>query len=69
MRTQALIPQPNCCFADDYDVYVDYGKGQPIKMKNNEATFLDVERFLSGRNDKSKAAVQNKSVASSSERS
>lgn len=33
-------------FADNYDVYVDYGKGEPIKMSTNEETFLDVEKFL-----------------------
>ncbi|CAF4147567.1 unnamed protein product, partial [Rotaria magnacalcarata] len=33
-------------FADDYDVYVDYGRGEPIKMRNNEQVFIDVEKFL-----------------------
>ncbi|CAF3211707.1 unnamed protein product [Rotaria socialis] len=33
-------------FADDYDVYVDYGRGGPIRMRNNEQVFIDVEKFL-----------------------
>lgn len=35
-------------FADDYDVFVDYGKGRPIKINENETTFIDVEKFLMG---------------------
>ena len=40
-----IAPHPSA-FADDYDVYVDYGQGRPVKMNNDEATFTDVERFL-----------------------
>ncbi|CAF3399144.1 unnamed protein product [Rotaria sp. Silwood1] len=45
-QTKSLISSIFSQFADDYEVYVDYGKGRPIKMKNNEATFIDVEKFL-----------------------
>jgi hypothetical protein len=53
-RTKGLIPLRSSRFADDYDVYVDYGKGRPVKMNNNEATFIDVEQFLVGHRDQSK---------------
>ncbi|CAF0926070.1 unnamed protein product [Didymodactylos carnosus] len=37
-------------FSDSYDLYVDYGKGKPIKMTDNdvktEKTVKDVEQFL-----------------------
>jgi hypothetical protein len=52
-RTKSFIPLQSSLFADDYDVYVDYGKGQPVKMNNNESTFIDVEKFLIGQNDQS----------------
>jgi hypothetical protein len=42
-RTKGLIPLRSSRFADDYDVYVDYGKGRPVKMNNNEVTFINVE--------------------------
>ncbi|CAF1190055.1 unnamed protein product [Adineta steineri] len=40
------MPLQSSRFSDAYEVYVDYGKGKPIKMNKNEATFIDVEKFL-----------------------
>lgn len=59
-RTQGLIPRRSSPFADSYDVYVDYGKGQPVKMNTNEPTFIDVEKFLIGQSDQSKIVINNK---------
>ena len=56
-RTKGLAPCQTSRFADAYDVYVDYGKGQPIKMNDNEATFIDVEKFLIGQNSQLKIKV------------
>ncbi|CAF1251591.1 unnamed protein product [Rotaria sordida] len=53
-RIKSLISPKFSQFANDYDVYVDYGKGRPIKMNNNEATFIDVEQFLIDQNRLSK---------------
>ena len=36
-RIKGLIPPQSSRFADTYDIYVDYGKGQPIKMNDNES--------------------------------
>lgn len=63
-RIEDLIPRQSLRFADDYDVYVDYGKGKPVKMNNNETIFRDVEKFLLGRNDQSKHANNKKSSRS-----
>ena len=51
-------------FDDAYEVYVDYGKGRPVRMNNTEATFLDVKTFLTGkcgpaRNDPTPAPERN----------
>jgi hypothetical protein len=61
-RTKSFIPLQSSPFADDYDVYVDYGKGQPVKMNNNESTFIDVEKFLIGQNDQSNIIMNKKSI-------
>lgn len=53
-RIQDLISHQSLRFADDYDIYVDYGKGKPVKMSNDEETFLDVEKFLLEHADQSK---------------
>jgi hypothetical protein len=53
-RIRDLISRQSLRFADDYEVYVDYGKGRPVKMKENDATFMDVEKFLTGCIDSSK---------------
>lgn len=45
-RIEDLIASHSSAFADDYEVYVDYGQGRPVKMNTDEATFTDVERFL-----------------------
>lgn len=61
-RMQELVSLKNSQFADSYEVYVDYGKGQPVKMKNNEATFIDVEKFLIGHGDQWKMTNNKKST-------
>jgi len=60
-RIKDLIPPQSLRFADNYDVYVDYGKGRPVKMNDNEATFIDVERFLIGQSNQSKTISNRKS--------
>jgi hypothetical protein len=60
-RIKNLIPNRSLRFADDYEVYVDYGKGQPVKMKDNEATFIDVEKFLMGQYNQSNMVNSKKS--------
>ncbi len=60
-RIRGLISSDFLRFADDYEVYVDYGKGRPVKMKENDATFIDIENFLTGRIDSSKAMTNKKS--------
>jgi len=60
-RIKGLISLQSLRFADDYDVYVDYGKGRPVKMNDNEATFIDVENFLIGQSDQSKMINNKKS--------
>ncbi|CAF3216019.1 unnamed protein product, partial [Rotaria sp. Silwood2] len=60
-RTKSLISSEFSQFADDYDVYVDYGKGRPIKMNNNEAAFIDVEKFLMEQNHLPKSTHNKKS--------
>ena len=57
-----LLSQQSSRFSDDYDVYVDYGKGRPVKMNNNEATFIDIEKFLAGLNEPSKKATHTRTV-------
>ena len=45
-RIEDLISSQAARFADDYEVYVDYDKGRPIKINENETTFIDIEKFL-----------------------
>ena len=52
-RLENPIPFQSARFADDYEVYVDYGKGRPVKIHENETVFIDVQKFLTGRNDRS----------------
>ncbi len=59
-RIRDLISPESLRFADDYEVYVDYGKGRPIKMNENETNFIDVEKFLTGRSDSSKKITNEK---------
>ncbi|CAF0732894.1 unnamed protein product [Adineta ricciae] len=61
-RMQELVSLQNSHFADSYEVYVDYGQGQPVKMKNNEATFIDVEKFLIGHGEQWKMTANKKST-------
>ncbi|UJR26772.1 hypothetical protein I4U23_008086 [Adineta vaga] len=61
-RMKGLTSLPNSCFDDSYEVYVDYGKGQPIKMKNNEETFIDIEKFLNGHSDQLRMLNNKKST-------
>jgi len=60
-RIRDLIFPRSLRFADDYEVYVDYGKGRPIKMNEHDATFIDVEKFLTGCVDSSKTMTNKKS--------
>ena len=53
-RTLGLHFPPTLRFSDTYDVYVDYGHGQPIKMNGNEAAVTDIEEFLIGKLKSSK---------------
>jgi hypothetical protein len=60
-RIKGLIPPQSSRFVDTYDIYVDYGKGQPIKMNDNESILYDVEKFLLGQNDHTKLTITKKS--------
>lgn len=57
-RSENPIPFQSAHFADDYEVYVDYGKGRPVKIHENETTFIDVQKFLTGRNDRSEKKIK-----------
>jgi hypothetical protein len=59
-RMKGLIPPQSSRFADIYDIYVDYGKGQPIQMNNNESIFIDVEKFLFEQNNQTKSNAVNR---------
>lgn len=59
-QTKGIVLFQSTTFADDYDVYVDYGKGRPIKMNYNEDVYRDVEYFLTGKNCILKSMNNNK---------
>jgi hypothetical protein len=67
-RRKGSISPESSRFCDVYDVYVDYGKGEPVKMNNNETAFIDVEKFLIGKNKQSKMINRVKGINISNEK-
>ena len=60
-RIRGLFSSDFVRFADDYEVYVDDGKGRPVKVKENDATFADIENFLTHCIDSPKLITNKKS--------